>query len=368
MNGHCLSRIGQALALAMGVLSGSLLGEVPAVGDVIVWDAAQVQMIRLTREQAEESFVQSVFRNQRSVDAARHSAERELGQQVEHVAQIGTLTGEQRDKLQLAGQGDICRFFDAFDSVLQAAPLGPLPQHEWQQAWQEVQQRLQPLQAQYQAGLHGEESLFRKTIPSALSSEQLVAFQKMEDERSRKHYQALVKATLAAIDNTVPLTADQRAQIIKLVVEKTEPPQGRFAGENQYQFVLYQMSQIQDDLKPLFTDREWPRMQTVLRHGAMMERLLRRHQGNRARRLQDAFGMQQPAIHVRHLGFGGAQIEGDVILRAEAFDNARRAQERALRQEQAIQRLEVEKAKIEALMQQREKRRAREEVEKIPDR
>lgn len=223
-------------------------------------------MIQLTREQ----LVQNVFRNQRSLADARENAEDALELELDFVALIDTLTAEQRAKLELAGRGDIERFFSDFESYLQTATVGQITMQQWNEVWQE----LQPLQVRYNAGLHGPRSLFRKTIPSTLSKEQRTEYRVMETERARRHYRAIVKATLTMIDGKIPLTRAQREGIIELTMEKTNPP--RAYGQNYYQYhvVLYQMSKIEDDLKPLFKENEWALMQKILAQGRMIEHML----------------------------------------------------------------------------------------------
>jgi hypothetical protein len=229
------------------------------------------QMIQLTKEQ----LVQNVFRNQRSLDAARESAEDALDVQLEFVSLIGTLSEEQRAKLALAGRGDIERFFGDFEVYLQTATIGQITMQQWNDVWQQ----LQPLQARYTAGLHGSQSLFHKTIPSALDEDQRTSYRELELARNRRHYLAVIKATLATIDGKIPLTAQQREKIIELVIEKTLPP--RVYGQSYYQYhvVLYQMSKIEDDLKPLFADNEWELMQKILAQGRAMEHMLRQQGG-----------------------------------------------------------------------------------------
>jgi len=225
-------------------------------------------MMQITKEQ----LVQNVFRNQRSLDNARDSAENALDVEIEFVALVGTLSDDQRAKLELAGRGDIERFFDDFESYLRTATVGQITMQQWNELWQE----LQPLQARYNAGLHGPRSLFRKTIPSALNEEQRAEYVRMEAERARRHYRALVKATLAIIDGKIPLTASQREQIIDAVMEKTRPPRSYGQSYYQYHIVLYQMSRIEDELKPIFEEKEWELMQKILGQGRMIENMLRR--------------------------------------------------------------------------------------------
>ena len=97
-----------------------------------------------------------------------------------------------------------------------------------------------------------------------------------------------------------------------------------------------------------------------------MERLLRQRQNNRRGVQLDVFGMRPPVIHrMRGLGFGGAPVQGEVILRAEALDNARRVRERAL--QQAVETIwQADLIRREAIRQQIENRRSQ-EIQRRPD-
>lgn len=228
-------------------------------------------MIQLTKE----NLIQNVLRNQNSTVGARETADNALGVHVDFVALIGTLSDAQRAKLELAGQGDIHRFFDDLEVCLRTAPTGQITMERWNEVWQE----LQPLQTRYAAGLHGPDSLFCKTIPSTLDDEQRAAYQELETERRRRHYAALVKATLSAIDGQIPLTTKQREQITSVVMEKTKPPRTFGQSGSSYYMVLFLMSHIEVDLEPLFEKNEWELMKRILQQGRQFENMLRDNMG-----------------------------------------------------------------------------------------
>src|SRR5690606_12588529 len=92
------------------------------------------------------------------------------------------------------------------------------------QRYQELMQEVQPLQRRFAAGLHGSGSLFHKTVQSTLDERQIETFRRIDEQRRRKQYEAIVRATVAQIDQAVPLTADQRTRLIDLVLTETDPP------------------------------------------------------------------------------------------------------------------------------------------------
>ena len=220
----------------------------------------------------EATIIQNVFGNQSSVESARKKAENILKLHVSFIELSGTLPEEQRTKLELAGRGDIERFFTEFELMMAKCPTGNLTQEQWNEVWQKIQ----PFGTRFTAGLHGRGSLFRKTIPSTLSSEQAQKYEQLVKERHRRHYGALVDATLTMIDHQVPLTVEQRNRITDLVMAKTEPPTGY--GQSYYQLyvVLERMGHIPEaELKPIFLDNEWKVMQGILQQGRAMEHMIK---------------------------------------------------------------------------------------------
>jgi hypothetical protein len=209
----------------------------------------------------EQQLGQWVFGSTRAENSLEH-AENALQVQIEWIATIGTLTEMQRRKLELAGRVDIRRFFDEFETLKQASPTGRVRRPEYEKMWQNAQ----PLQFRFQEGLHANESLFRRAVRSVLDKEQFAKFQELENQRNRRHYRAYVKATVALIEDRIPLTSEKRSRLIDLVVETTEPPKLYGQIPYQYHVVLFQMSRIpEDELKPIFMENEWKVMQGILR-------------------------------------------------------------------------------------------------------
>lgn len=195
--------------------------------------------------------------------------------QLDLVAQSGPLTEPQRAKLELAGLGDIHRFIDRYETFRRTCPTGQVTREEYT----EMHQKMRPLQMRYKAGLHGPGSLFRKTVGSTLEPDQLAAFEKFEQQRHGRHYEMIVKATVAAIERQLPLTMRQREKLTAVILEKTQPPETYGQSYYQYSVVLYQASRIpEDDLKPIFLENEWPVFQGMMNHARGMEQQFRQFQ------------------------------------------------------------------------------------------
>ncbi len=203
----------------------------------------------------ERQLIVWAFGNQvESLPAARQRAEELLAGQIEFVAQVGSLQPAQRRKLELAGRGDIVRFFESAQKLLGELPRGQVRQTEWQEAWQ----KMAPVQQRFARGLHECGSLFHKTVRTTLTAEQLHRLEQLEQQRARWHYQAQIAAALVIFDNQVPLTIAQRNRLTELLL--AEPPPPRIAGNryDQYYYVFYRMSRLPEpELKRIFDDVEW---------------------------------------------------------------------------------------------------------------
>ncbi len=220
----------------------------------------------------EQSFIQNVFSNQRSYVAARQHCQQALKVHIDFIDNAVALNEAQRDQLELAGLGDIHRFFTEYERVKRGMTFGGIPRDEWQAVWQ----RTQPLAARYAAGLHGPKSLFSKTIASALDADQQARYEVIKKERDVAIYIDHIRMTLSMIDRKIPLTETQRDSVIDLLVKHTAPPV--FYGQSTLHFyvVLGQMANLPaNELKPIFTETEWPIVDGMLRQARAMEATLR---------------------------------------------------------------------------------------------
>lgn len=210
----------------------------------------------------EQQLFSWAFENQTSIASARQRATDLLEGQIDFVAVIGDVTPQQRNRLLLAGQGDISRFFAYAERIIAEQPRGNMDQEEWQKVWQ----TLSPIRERFAQGLTGRGSLFEKTIRSTLSSEQWEAYQQLVEQRDRRNYRALVAAAVAELEIKVPLTRKQRERLIETVSTQTAPPKTKLNNYMQYMFVMYRMSKMKDeDLRPIFDDVEFRTMKNILR-------------------------------------------------------------------------------------------------------
>ncbi len=179
----------------------------------------------------------------------------------------GKLSPAERRKLELAGLGDVERFFAQYKCKKAGMKFGSLTQDEWQKMWQEVQ----PLQARFQAGIYADDSLLEKTVSLTLDEQQLKRYEEIRREHDKKLFDKYMLATLAIIERKSPMTRAQRTRFLTLVDKHAEPP--KYYGQSTYPIyaVLFQISKVPEkELKAIFSDAEWQVINQYVQQGRQM--------------------------------------------------------------------------------------------------
>ena len=203
-------------------------------------------------EMQENQFESWVFQNFPTAQAARTKLDQMLVLHTEDVDRGCSLTESQKKKLQLAGRGDIKKFFEEVEVVRKKFLLIRKDQNKINEIWQDIQ----PLQMTFMSGLHGDKSLFHKTLINMLNAEQRKNYETFSGERRKFQFRAKVELVVAILENSLPLRDEQRQKLIALVVEETQPP--RFSGQMDYYLVMWNISKLPEaKLKPLFDNTEW---------------------------------------------------------------------------------------------------------------
>jgi hypothetical protein len=223
-----------------------------------VLDAAQVvrhaaRMINYNPE----NFDRLCFRNM-IASAARDHARLMLKAQLIMTESSATLTDDQRQKLMLAGQVDIQRFFAKFESLKRNWVFGSIPQDVFSQQFPKMRESAAPLMARFQSGLHDNQSLYHKTLAKTLTPQEFELTEAAALKRKQTLYRNLVRATVAALDSRLPLTVKQRDGVIQTVLSNTEPMDPISYTQPMLFLVLPKFAEVQAQLEPLFSEEEWP--------------------------------------------------------------------------------------------------------------
>src|SRR5262249_50648771 len=153
-----------------------------------------------------------------SASEARKRLLSELTMQIESIDRVCRLTEPQKKKLQLAGRGDIKRFFDRYENInlkYQSIELDRLNQ--------ELQQAINSLRRTWQGGLFRENSLLVKSLRNTLTSEQLARYEGIADDRRASRHRANIERAVALLQRGVPLREAQRRALITLLTNETKP-------------------------------------------------------------------------------------------------------------------------------------------------
>src|SRR4051794_1583611 len=176
----------------------------------------QVQVQIAQVRAAASSFDLKLFGNLGTVASARVRAEALLRLQVDEVDRVARLTEAQRRRLELAGRGDLRRFFDRVEE--KRAQYTHLRDR---QKLAEFAQELRSLRAEYEAGLFGAGSIFARAVATILGPEQAARHRAGIADRDLYRRNARALAVVAALDGMVALTAEQRTRLSTLILEET---------------------------------------------------------------------------------------------------------------------------------------------------
>ncbi len=246
----------------------------PCSGQVVTEEEEEpVQEVMLPGQQvlvvSDDQFDQWIFGSSRTARAGRSRLESLLVLQVEDVATMCALSPSQKQKLLLAGRGDIKRFLDQVEEKRKLLVHIKNDQNKFNESYQQIL----PLQAALRSGLFNEGSLYWKTVHRVLPETELARCKQVLCERNRFRYKAKVELVVAQLDQSVGLRDDQRRRLVELILNETETPT-RF-GQYDYYLVMYMAGQVSPArLQPLFDERQWLLLKRQLDQARGMERFL----------------------------------------------------------------------------------------------
>jgi len=201
---------------------------------------------------ADENFDQWLYRDLQNSAGARSRLDALLLLRLEDVVQACSLSDTQRQKLQLAGRGDIKRFFDRVEELRRRFQLVKSDQNRIG----EILQEIQPLQLTFQTGPFGDTSIFSKTLNTTLTTEQREGYETAARERRKFRYQAGVELLVTKLDEALVMRAEQRRKFEQILIEETRPP--AHFGPYDQQVVLLQAGRIPEEkLRALFDEHQW---------------------------------------------------------------------------------------------------------------
>ena len=193
-----------------------------------------------------------------------------LALQIKQLDLICNFSDQQRQKLELAGGGDVSRFMRRVDVVRRELVGKTYNHNDINEPWQ----RIQPLSQEWQRGVLGDDSLFGRVLSGIMNDEQAETYERLLTERWNRQFNASVKVAIANIERSVPLTRTQRQELIALF-EPTPRPK---SGDRQYlrYLVLYQLSSVpKGELAAILDDAQIEALAHFRNQGKQMEQFLR---------------------------------------------------------------------------------------------
>ena len=214
----------------------------------------------------EESFDKTTFSQMTQLEARERCLE-SLGETIAMIQRTVDLTPAQRDKLVSAGELDIHRFFSHYNAVKRKIPFGSVPRDQWQTLSMESRSAARPFSRRFLQGLHGEGSIFQKTMQSLLDEGEVAQVQRAGEAAARDHYAEHIDAALLVVGRQVGLSPEKRQLIRSKLLDQTQPPAMFGTSLMPLYFVLANMGEIEDDLRKLFSDEEWRTLSKLIEAG-----------------------------------------------------------------------------------------------------
>jgi hypothetical protein len=236
-------------------------------------------------------------------DTARQHFESVLRQRLELVARSSQLTPEQQRKLEVAGRGDIKRFFDRFQEKKDMI-------NHTQGDMRKLQAVLLELQRdrfnQAFGDLFGEGSLFAKTLRKTVFPEQ-------RSRLGKEVYRSRVEWVISLKDRSLGLSDWQHRRLVDVIVDETLPPEK--SGQYDAYAVMYQASYLPEArLRQILDDAQWRKLQEQFQEVRRFERVLIR-EGYLPER--DPTAVARPAVAEQNTRTGDGRFGSAAPQRAD---------------------------------------------------
>ncbi len=223
-----------------------------------------------------ENFDQWVFSNQQKLSSAQKQILDRLEGEADSIQSTCKLENGQKEKLLLAGRGDIQAFTQLYAEV-RAKFVEKIKENN-QQAIQNVWQEIQPLQKKYHGQIFGEGSLFEKVLGHLLDEQQSDRLEKIRREQRRFQYQSAVLQLISQFEQAAPLKHENREKLLVLIDQHALPPKSMTGHNRAHYFTYYiygQMAEIPEkELRPLFGKAVWKVVKQQMQQGKRMKRNL----------------------------------------------------------------------------------------------
>ncbi len=168
----------------------------------------------------ERNFFQQYILQQKTEKVFRDEVVARSHDTVERVKQVCQLEPAQLEKLQLAAEGDVTRFFREYERVkMELAGFKVNDAQAFQRAWPIVM----PLNQRIQQKIFDENSLCQSVVKAVLNESQRKQFETAEAKRRAYEHEANCKSTIAELNKEIPFTSAQRAKLLEIMLSVPPP-------------------------------------------------------------------------------------------------------------------------------------------------
>ncbi len=201
-----------------------------------------------------------VYGNDDGANSVQETLESRLQMKTGPLARTFNLSDNQKQKLLLAGRGDIRRFLGRVEQLKSRYHRNRLTVDDWRV----VRQESLHLRASLSGLFAGDSALFAKTLSSVLTPEQFASLDQVEVERRAFQHRAGVHMTVLRLSTALGLSDDQWKRLEEVLLKETRPAQfsDRPYPAAYFNVVYGQMRSIpREKLQPIFEPWQWRIMQ-----------------------------------------------------------------------------------------------------------
>jgi hypothetical protein len=209
-------------------------------------------------------------------DEAGRQLEKRLQTRIDQIDRVCKLSAEQRNKLSVAGRGDIRRVFAELEELSTKmssrddvrAPLHRVVREQM------IAKVVRFRESVMDADRFGDGSLFSKVLRNTLSPEQVAVREKAVKDAATAQHRSTIRWAIGSMEPWLQLSQEQRDRLESLLSAKTRPP--RKFGAYDYYGLMFQASKLpEQELKSIFNDAQWQKVQQQIAESRRLEQTLR---------------------------------------------------------------------------------------------
>lgn len=218
-----------------------------------------------------EQFERWIFQNVSNAEQARLQLASAIELEIARIEQGTPLLEPQKERLRLAGQGDIKRFYDRVEQARQQFREfeGKVDQNNISK----LHMLTVPLSQELQKGLFGPKSLFKKVVLTTVNEQQAITMREEEKRQQRVRMENATKVFIAQMGRQIPLTAVQRDSLLKLAMDdlKNVEATGPYASY----LMTYRLSELpREKFEAILDDAQMKAFDKSLQRGRAMKATL----------------------------------------------------------------------------------------------